>query len=392
MTEANEQSQQLPDDTEQMEFKLPDESAEPKDLALWAGVLVILTLIVYWPVTTGTFLWRDNANVTDPALRLPGGLSQIWLGRWQRPQEFIPAVYRPAAVTANWLAFRLASHTGTLSPVAFHVAGLLFIACAAVSLWFLLRELKITGAWLIAAIFALHPIHVESVAWVSAQPMALAALFFIGSLLTYFLFIGSRDKDKADRAAGGAGIDPAQTWGLYAGAAVLSILAVLSDPSAVVLPIVLVLLLWWRDRLKSLDFVLVTPLLVIGLFFWFSNLDLHPEYYAPAWGYRIATMGHATGFAFLKFIAPLWLSVLYEPSSLASMGSFGAMLVGLVVCFAIKKRVGLGPFIALSIFFLLVIASVNWFDPMRVSVITTEQLILPLCHWLRLRLCLSPAR
>ncbi len=240
MSESSEQksaSSTTPDD-DQLELKLPDESSAPRDLALWAGVLVLLTLITCWPATAGSFLWRDDVSAMSRRFVGPGALPRIWGDRWSSPDTYGQAVYQPVALIAYWAEYQLGGHTaqGLPAPMAYHIASLIFHAGTSILLWLLLRELLITGAWLIAAVFALHPLHAEPVSWIAVQPIALMGLLFIGSIFSYLLFVKNLQRDRVERAGGNPGVDPAQTWGLFAGAVLLCLMAMLCDPSAVVLP------------------------------------------------------------------------------------------------------------------------------------------------------------
>ena len=382
-----EKSPQPGSDAEQLELKLPDESAAPKDLGLWAGVLVLLTMIAFWYSTTGSFVWRDDRFAQARWLEAPGGLSLAWFGRWEHPETFNLPVYQPAALTAYWLEYRAGGKTdqNLPAPMAYHVASLIFQAGAAVLLWFLLRELQVAGAWIIAAIFALHPIHAEPVSWISEQSTVLAGMFFVGSIACYLLFIKWRARDAAERASGGEGVDPAQTWGLYAGSVAMFLLAILSEPSAVVLPVVLMLLLWWRNRLTSRDGLLITPMLLVGFALWISTADLHTKATEPillheGWLVKAVWLGHGLWASAAQLVLPTGFSVMdfasdsVQPSAGGFYISILTVLVFILVALAVlhwtKQLAGRGPMVALAVFMLLVCSSLNWFDPTRLSPLT----------------------
>ena len=363
-------------DADQLELKLPDESSAPKDLALWAGVLVLLTLIAYWPATTGSFLWRDDRAAQSPQFVGAGGLSRIWFDRWEAPARYGLPVYQPAALTAYYLEYQLGGHTaqGAPSPVAYHIASLIFLAGSAILLWFVLRELKLRAAWLIAGVFALHPIHAESVSWIDQQPIVLAGLFFLGSIFTYLLFIRSFDRDRAERAAGQAGVDPAQTWGLCVGSVVLALLAMLSDPSAFVLPAVIMLMLWWQKRITSRDMRLQWGLLIVGALLWLKDTNL-PAVDAGSliradFTQQAIAIGRGLAHAAGTLIAPLGLSVIYPASATgAPLLMLAIAVILLVILFLMSETWGRGLFFAFATFALLAAASVNWFDSSRRSII-----------------------
>jgi tetratricopeptide (TPR) repeat protein len=366
------------DAADQLELKLPDESSAPKDLALWAGVLVLLTLIAYWPATDGSFLWRDDRAADSAQFVGPGALGRSWSQRWSSPESYGLSVYQPVALTAYWLEYQAGGHTaaGLPSPMVYHIASLVFLAGGAIFLWLVLRELKLPGAWLAAAVFVLHPMHAEAVSWIDQQPIALAGLFFFGSVYTYLLFLQNDDRDRAERAAGRQGVDPAITWGFYAGSALLSLLAMLSSPSAFVLPAIILLLLWWKNRFTSRDALLLLPLLLIGLFLWFKNAGLatpgdHPDLFHAGLLQQAIAVGHGLGFSIIKLIAPLGFEVIYPPANSALGLAVLVLVIGLlVVLFLVQSIIGRGWFFAVASFALLSAASLNWFDAGRLSFVT----------------------
>ena len=380
MTEATdpEKSETPPPDSEQLELKLPDESSNLKDLGLWAGVLVLLALITWWPATTGGFVWRDDVTAAKKELLAPAGLAQSWLGRWQNPQKFTEPVYQPMTDSAYWLEYRLGGHNdhNLPTPAAFHIANLIFHAGAAILLWLILRELSIAGAWMIAAIFSLNPIHAEAVSWISQQSTVLCGLLFLGSVYSYLMFVKSREQDRTDRAAGGSGVDPAQTWGLYAGAALLAVLAMLSHPMALVAPVTILLLLWWRKRSSSLDALVLIPLLILGLALWFTDFDLHKttgdSLAQSGTMVQLTQIGRGMLHAALAPLLPVGLSILYTRQSSGIMSSLALAILALTLLagaatFFLRKP---GAFVAIALFVMLVIFSLNWFDAARLSYMT----------------------
>src|SRR5438876_10386436 len=162
------QSDQQPDQ-DQLVVRSPDESASMKDFALWAGMILLAVMTVYSPALHGRFLWDDDRHVEQNRnLRDADGLGNIWTKFGMRnggtPQ------YYPLTHTTYWIEYQLAGSTpGDINTTIFHVTNAVLHAAAAVLLWFILRELAVPGAWVAAAIFALHPVNVESVAWISER-------------------------------------------------------------------------------------------------------------------------------------------------------------------------------------------------------------------------------
>jgi hypothetical protein len=124
-------------------------------------------LIAYSPAIGGYFLWDDDAHVTRPELRSLHGLWRIWsdVGATQQ--------YYPVLHSAFWFEHTLWGN----SVVGYHLVNILFHAASACLILLILRRLKIPGAALAAGIFALHPVHVESVAWISEQKNTLSMVF-----------------------------------------------------------------------------------------------------------------------------------------------------------------------------------------------------------------------
>ena len=130
--------------------------------ALAAGVflLLALTIVAYVPALNGGFVWDDDKYVTDNAtLTAEDGLRRIWLDPASSPQ------YYPLVFTTFWLEQQAWGD----SPRGYHAINILLHALAAMTLWFVLRKLHCRGAWVAAAIFAVHPVHVESVAWITER-------------------------------------------------------------------------------------------------------------------------------------------------------------------------------------------------------------------------------
>ncbi len=375
--------------SDQLELKLPDESGEIKDLGLWAGVLVLLAMVAYWPATGGRFLFRDDHAVTDNFwVRIPNALGPAWLFRWQQPAAYPFELYQPVTATAYWLEYRLGGHaelgTGPVAalasalppptPLAFHLANLIFHAGAAVLLWLALRELKLPGAWVVAAIFTLHPLNTEPVSWIADQGWVLGGLFFFASAYLYLTYVKHRELDDADRASGGPGLDPLLVWGLYTGAAAAYVLALLAHPATAPLPAALLLALWWRRRMTSWDYLLLLPLLAVAVAVWLSTGDLKVDGAHSLWHRGAEAQLAAVGsgfFSCLRVIAPLSLKVFHNQWYPEQwwLGAFAvACWAGVTGLFWIQKdRWGRGLFAGSLIYGLLQLCSLNWFESARLA-------------------------
>jgi hypothetical protein len=156
-----------------------------------AGVWVLLaaaTLVVYAPALHGEFIWDDGRNITEsPNMEGTDGLWRIWTEPSSTQQ------YYPLTHTSFWLNYRVSG----LNPFGYHLTNVLLHATNAFLLFLVLARLRVPGPLVAAAVFALHPVQVESVAWITERKNVLAALPMLAALLAYLRF--------ARIGAGGAG-------------------------------------------------------------------------------------------------------------------------------------------------------------------------------------------
>jgi len=127
-------------------------------LAAGFGLIAILVFVAYSPALRGEFLWDDDKYVSDNSLlTAPDGLQRIWFSTDQ-PSQYVPLVYT---------SFRIERALWGLDTAGYHATNLVLHILNALLLWLVLLRLRIPGAWLAAAVFALHPVQVESVAWIA---------------------------------------------------------------------------------------------------------------------------------------------------------------------------------------------------------------------------------
>src|SRR5215475_15921015 len=156
-------------------------------------VLVLATIFAYRPAWNGSFVWDDDFYVTkNPLLTAPDGLRRIWFSL-ESPSQYFPLTY-----TSFWIERMLWG----LKPAGYHWVNILLHAANALLLWRLLVELRVPGAWLAAGIFALHPVQVESVAWITERKNVLMAFFFLLALLAWTRFIDEPDQRPIRRSRG----------------------------------------------------------------------------------------------------------------------------------------------------------------------------------------------
>jgi protein O-mannosyl-transferase len=214
-------------------------AAFPQRYWLFVIALSIAVLIVYQPVWNGGFLWDDAAHVTRPDLRSWQGLWRIWSAPGATQQ------YYPLTHTFFWAQHRLWGDT----PSGYHLVNIVLHAAAASMVGLILYRLAIPGAYFAAAIFALHPVQVESVAWITEIKSTLSAVFYLGAVIAWL-----RYRENANAGA------YALEFGLF-------VLALCSKTVAATLPAALLLIEWWRrGRLSGRRDVLpLVPFFILGV-------------------------------------------------------------------------------------------------------------------------------
>jgi protein O-mannosyl-transferase len=282
---------------------------------LFGVLLVAVTIIAYLPVWRAGFIWDDDTFAwRNPLIQSPDGLFRLWFTTASQD-------YFPLTSTVLWVEWRLWG----ASPLGYHLVNVLLHAFSAVLLWRVLRRLRITGAGLAAAIFAVHPVNAESVAWVTELKNTLAMFFFLLSVLCYVRWEDQweRREEEAGAAEGAAEPDAGRPkpWLLYCLSLGLFLCGLLSKTAVAPLPVVLLGLAWWRHgRLWLRDLWRTLPFFgaaaAVGLVaLWFqyhraigaSMLDVRNDSF---WG-RLAGAGWAVWFYLYKALLPLHLSFVY---------------------------------------------------------------------------------
>lgn len=185
---------------------------------LVAAALLAAVALAYQPAWNGGFLWDDAAHVTRADLRSWRGLWRIWSEPGATQQ------YYPLLHSAFWLQHRLWGD----APAGYHLVNLALHAAAALLAGMALRRLSVPGAFLAAAVFALHPVHVESVAWITEQKNTLSAVLYLGAAMAWLRF----EEERRSRA--------------YLLALLLFVLALGSKTVTATLPAALLLVHWWK--------------------------------------------------------------------------------------------------------------------------------------------------
>jgi tetratricopeptide (TPR) repeat protein len=187
----------------------------------WVSVffLLMVTLAAYQPAWNGGLIFDDTGNITGPKLASIEGLGRIWAAPGTTMQ------YYPLLYTVFWACY----HVFGASTTGYHLLTIVLHAFAAFLLAMVLLRLGLKrGAWLAAGIFALHPIMVESVAWITQLKNTLSGVFFLGAALAFVNFSESRQRRPYFLALG------------------LFILGLLSKTAIAAFPLAVLAVLWWK--------------------------------------------------------------------------------------------------------------------------------------------------
>ena len=149
-------------------------------------ILAVVTLMAYNPAWHGQLLWDDDNCSTPPELRSVDGLKRIWF------QPRATAQYYPLLYTSYWIQQRVWGD----SPTGYHLINLLLHIGCVVMLLRILRFLRIPGAELAAIIWALHPVNVETVAWIAERKNVLSGIFALAATLCYLKFGDTRGRRR----------------------------------------------------------------------------------------------------------------------------------------------------------------------------------------------------
>ena len=292
---------------------------------LWLAIgLPVALLAAYWPALNGGFLWDDDAHVTRPALRSLSGLWSIWT-RPGATQQYYPVLH-----SAFWLEHRLWGD----APLGYHLLNIALHALACLLFYFVLRRLAVPGAVLATAVFALHPVCEESVAWISEQKNTLSGVFYMAAALCYLRFDSERRRQ----------------W--YVVATGLFVLALLSKSVTATLPAALLVALWWRKGRLSLkaDVVLLIPWFVLSVAFGLLTAWVERTYIGAQGGtfelsllQRFLVAGRVAWFylgklfwpANLISIYPRWVVDVLEPTLYLYLAA--AVVVLVILLFLARK-------------------------------------------------------
>ncbi len=273
-----------------------DRAISPWTKSWILGLLLVgATVIVYQRVAHAGYIWDDDVYITgNILLTAPDGLRRIWFSL-DSPSQYFPLVYT---------TFRIEHALWGLHPAGYHLVNLFLHIGNALLLWRLLSVLRVPGAWLAAAFFALHPVQVESVAWVTERKNVLMGFFFLLALLAWVAFVGERNGKR---------------WKYYGLALICYALALCSKTTACTLPAALLLIFWLKaKRIDWSSLLQVAPFVVLGIgmglvSIWWERY--HIGTHGPEFGLglleRILLANRALWFYAGKLLWPVHLSFSY---------------------------------------------------------------------------------
>ena len=276
---------------------------------LRVAVLMALPLLCYIPALSGPFIWDDNHMLyNNPLIHagFPDGLFDFWFSA--KNFDFFPLTS-----TTLWIEWRLWG----VNPMGYRVVNILLHGLSAVLIWRILARLRVSGAWLIGLIFAVHPVAVASVAWIAERKNTLSTAFGMLALLWFLRYEAKAEWFLRHEAMAEKGVAGRLRWYLLSYAAFLA--GLFSKTAIVTLPAVMLILAWWqrgkltwRDVARTAPFFLTS--LVLGLVtIWFQYGKaigrgiVRPEGFFS----RLAGTGWALWFYLYKTFLPFNLCMVY---------------------------------------------------------------------------------
>jgi len=298
---------------------------------LMAILLLLVTVLAYQPAWHAGFIWDDDVYVTNnPLLTAPDGLQRIWFSL-DSPSQYFPLTYT---------VFRIEHALWGFRPAGYHWVNILLHAVNALLVWRLLQRLRVPGAWLAAAIFALHPVQVESVAWVTELKSVLSLFFVLLTLLAWLEFIEEQSKPS---------------WRRYFLALTCQALALAAKTTACTLPAALLLILWLKHKpINWRRLAQMVPFLVMGagmgvLTMWWErhHQGTQGKLFELGLPERLLVASHAFWFYLGKLIWPVNLTFSYPRWTINPADPFACGWVvagaglGVAICL-LRRFVGRG--------------------------------------------------
>jgi protein O-mannosyl-transferase len=312
-----------------------------------AVLLSAIAIAAYWPALHGSFVLDDDLLLTkNPLVQSSNGLSRIWF-------TTEPVDYWPVTNSLFWLEWRLWGE----NPTGYHLVNLALHIVNAWLLYAVLKQLAIPGAYWAALLFAIHPVNVESVAWIAQLKNVLSMSFFLLSIWFYLRFdvrtttayTPAKPNEKPESKNKRRDPEPNGVWKWYFLSFFAFILAMLSKGSVAVLPPLLLLITWWRfERLNGRDLLRLAPFFAVAVLLSLVNISFQSHWHAEQ-GRTIEWIGRllaapAIGWFYLyKAIVPLNLAFVYpnwhvEASNILWWFPLTAALAVTVILGCVRRR------------------------------------------------------
>ena len=298
--------------------------------------LGLLVVVSYLPAMLwGGFVWDDRIITNSEAVQEVSGLWKIWFSPSAIGEE---GHYWPLVYTTFWLEHKLWGY----APAGYHVVNVLLHLANALLLRHLLRRLAVPGAWMVAAVFAVHPLHVESVAWVIERKDLLSGLFYLAAALAWMRFVEQPNSRR------------------YACSLALYAAGLLSKSIVVTLPVAILIWHWWKQgRVTSTDLLRLVPFGVVGLVITIGDLSFYQSVEPLSLGYslteRTLIAARALWFYAGKLLWPSDLAVIYPlwDIRVADPLAWGYLIAAVALAVALwrfRRQIGRGP-LAGALFF-----------------------------------------
>ena len=333
--------------------------------ANYSFVLVTLITVSYLPVFRAGFVWDDDENILESRnLQDLAGLVRIWSDPTSSQQ------YYPLTHSSFWLQVK----TTGLWPLPFHALNLALHVVTALLLLGVLRKLAVAGAELGATLFALHPLNVESVAWVTERKNVLSGALALAACLCYLRYdeLAFGPPPASDAEASARARRTRWNWAFAFGLFALALAA--KTAVAPVAAALLVVLVGYRERPIVRSALALAPFLVLGasaglVTAYLERKHVHAEGadFAWSWAERLLIAGRAFCFYPQKLLAPEGLSFFYPRWDIDVHSALSwlfpltvlALFVALVL---LRKRIGNAPLVVLLVYGLLVFPALGFFN------------------------------
>jgi hypothetical protein len=323
----------------------------------WGAALAVLVVAVYRPSFDCGWIWDDAEYALHANARDPGGLVRTWTQPTSLPQWY------PLLYSSYWLEHRFWGD----APAGYHIVNVLLHALAAVLLWRVLLRLRLPApaSLLAAALFALRPVQVGSVAWVAERKNTLSMLLYLSAGLAYLRF------DPLDDKIPWAFFRSRWWWValvLFA-AAMLSKTVVLSWPAAWLL-----LVYWRRGRIGLRDVSATLPFFAMGIGLGLltavtetTRLGATGAEFDYSLIERCLIAGRAAWFYAVKLLWPAELMTIYPRWQISGGDAWAylypvALLAALAGFALLRKRIGRGPMVAALLFVGTLLPALGFFN------------------------------